>query len=93
MQVISEIAGKVGELTVFQRRPNWCAPLHNDEIDPTDLADIKSSYDEIFEICRRNAGGFLHSPDPRKMRDVPREERLELWEKTLRGARLQRVDG
>ncbi len=81
VQVISEIADKVGELTVFQRRPNWCAPLHNDEIDPADLADIKSSYDEIFEICRRNAGGFLHSPDPRKMRDVPREERLDLWEK------------
>ncbi|MCY3569248.1 MAG: NAD(P)/FAD-dependent oxidoreductase, partial [Chloroflexi bacterium] len=81
VQVISEIADKVGELTVFQRRPNWCAPLHNDRIDEESLADIKSSYDEIFEICRRNAGGFLHSPDPRKFRDVPREERLELWEK------------
>ncbi|MCY3558695.1 MAG: NAD(P)/FAD-dependent oxidoreductase [Chloroflexi bacterium] len=81
VQVISEIADKVGELTVFQRRPNWCAPLHNDRIDEESLADIKSSYDEIFEICRRNAGGFLHSPDPRKFQDVPREERLELWEK------------
>ena len=29
IQVIGEIADKVGDLTVFQRRPNWCAPLHN----------------------------------------------------------------
>ena len=29
VQVIGAIADQVGELTVFQRRPNWCAPLHN----------------------------------------------------------------
>ena len=29
VQLIAEIADKVGSLTVFQRRPNWCAPLHN----------------------------------------------------------------
>ncbi len=29
IQLIGEIADKVGELTVFQRRPNWSAPLNN----------------------------------------------------------------
>ena len=29
VQVIQEISKEVGNLTVFQRRPNWCAPLHN----------------------------------------------------------------
>ena len=32
IQVIGEIADKVGELTVFQRRPNWSAPLNNGPI-------------------------------------------------------------
>ena len=80
VQVISEIADKVGELTVFQRRPNWCAPLHNGKIDERTQAEIKASYEEIFERCRVTPGGFLHSPDPRKFADVPEEERLELWE-------------
>ncbi len=81
VQVISEIADKVGELTVFQRRPNWCAPLHNGRIGDEDQADIKSSYDDIFEACRRSPGGFLHMPDPRKFSDVPEDERRELWER------------
>ena len=81
VQVISEIADKVGDLTVFQRRPNWCAPLHNAPIDEPTQAQIKASYDEIFEICRQTPGGFLHAPDPRKFRDVPEEERLTLWQK------------
>ena len=28
VQAIQEICKNVGHLTVFQRRPNWCAPLH-----------------------------------------------------------------
>ena len=80
VQVISEIADKVGDLTVFQRRPNWCAPLHNAPIDEATMAEIKDSYDEIFELCKQTPGGFIHGPDPRKFRDVPEEERFALWE-------------
>src|SRR5271154_55018 len=29
VQTIQELAQTVGHLTVFQRTPNWCAPLHN----------------------------------------------------------------
>jgi len=81
VQVISAIAGIVGELTVFQRRPNWCAPLHNSPISDEEMARIKASYDEIFATCARTPGGFLHGPDRRKLSDVPREERLDFWEK------------
>jgi cation diffusion facilitator CzcD-associated flavoprotein CzcO len=80
VQVIGEIADKVGELTVFQRRPNWCAPLHNAEIPADEMADIKARYDEIFELCARTPGGFIHEPDRRPFFDVPREERLAKWE-------------
>jgi cation diffusion facilitator CzcD-associated flavoprotein CzcO len=48
IQVIAEIADKVGDLTVFQRRPNWSAPLNNGPISDAEMADIRSRYDEIF---------------------------------------------
>jgi cation diffusion facilitator CzcD-associated flavoprotein CzcO len=80
VQIIGEIADKVEELTVFQRRPNWCAPLHNGPIDDEAQAKIKASYDEIFERCARTPGGFIHGPDRRKMFEVPEEERLAFWE-------------
>jgi cation diffusion facilitator CzcD-associated flavoprotein CzcO len=81
VQVIGEIADKVGELTVFQRRPNWCAPLHNAEITAEEMDDIKARYDEIFELCARTPGGFIHEPDRRPFFEVPREERVTKWEK------------
>jgi cation diffusion facilitator CzcD-associated flavoprotein CzcO len=81
VQVIGEIADKVGELTVFQRRPNWCAPLHNAEITAEEMDDIKVRYDEIFELCARTPGGFIHEPDRRPFFEVPREERVTKWEK------------
>ena len=80
VQVIGAIADEVGELTVFQRRPNWCAPLHNAEITPDEMADIKARYDEIFDLCARTPGGFIHEPDRRPFFEVPREERLAKWE-------------
>jgi len=81
IQVIGEIADKVAELTVFQRRPNWSAPLNNSEISEREMADIRSRYDEIFGACKRSPGGFVHEPDRRGFYEVTREERLALWDK------------
>ena len=80
VQIIADIADKVAELTIFQRRPNWCAPLHNSPIDDATQARIKATYNEIFERCRQTPGGFIHGPDRRKFRDVPEQERLAFWE-------------
>jgi cation diffusion facilitator CzcD-associated flavoprotein CzcO len=79
IQLIGEIADKVGELTVFQRRPNWSAPLNNGPISDKEMADIRSRYDEIFATCARTPGGFEHEPDRRGFYEVTREERLALW--------------
>ena len=80
VQLIGEIADKVDELTVFQRRPNWCAPLHNRPIDEGEMARIKASYDEILARCHETPGGFIHGPDRRKFSEVPENERLAFWE-------------
>ena len=80
IQGIGEIADKVGELTVFQRRPNWVAPLNNSEISPAQMDEIRARYDEIFETCARTPGGFEHEPDRRGFYEVSQEERYELWD-------------
>ena len=80
VQLVPEVAKQAKELFVFQRRPNWCAPLHNSPISPEEMARIKASYDEIFAKCRTTPGGFLHGPDRRKFNEVSKEERLRFWE-------------
>ena len=81
IQVIGAIAPEVGELTVFQRRPNWVAPLNNGEISDKEMKDIRSRYEDIWEVCRQSPGGFEHQPDRRGFYEVTREERVALWDK------------
>ena len=81
IQVIGDIAEKVGDLTVFQRRPNWSAPLNNGPISEAEMADIRSRYEEIFATCARTPGGFEHEPDRRGFWEVTREERVALWDR------------
>jgi cation diffusion facilitator CzcD-associated flavoprotein CzcO len=66
---------------VFQRTPNWCAPLHNSRIDAETMARIKAGYPEMFRRCQETFACFLHTPDRRKTFDVTPEERDAFWEK------------
>jgi cation diffusion facilitator CzcD-associated flavoprotein CzcO len=81
VQTITEVAKTVGHLTVFQRTPNWCAPLHNRPIDATAQARIKATYPEIFAICRDSFGCFIHQADPRNALEVSPEIREAFFEK------------
>ena len=81
VQTIQTIARDVGHLTVFQRTPNWCAPLHNSTIDAGEMRQIRARYDEIFARCHETPGCFIHAPDPRSVFEVTREEREAFWEK------------
>ena len=56
IQVIAEIADKVGELTVFQRRPNWAAPLNNSRISEAEMADIRAPLRRHLRHLRADAG-------------------------------------
>ena len=80
IQIIAEIADKVGELFVFQRQPNWSIPLNNAPIDDTEMAEIRARYDEIFANCAKTNGGFEHVPDRRGFDNVTVEERRALWD-------------
>jgi len=81
VQTIQTIAGEVGHLTVFQRTPNWCAPLHNGKIDAETQKKIKAGYPEMFARCRETFACFIHTPDPRGAFEVSDEEREAFYEK------------
>lgn len=81
VQTIQTIAKDVGHLTVFQRTPNWCAPLHNGKIDAETQKKIKAGYPEMFARCQETFACFLHTPDPRGAFEVSDEEREAFYEK------------
>ncbi|MGI9323869.1 MAG: flavin-containing monooxygenase, partial [Pseudomonadales bacterium] len=81
VQVIQEVAKTAKTLTVFQRNPNWCAPLNNSPIANSEQPTVHARYREVFEICRNSHGAFMHNSDPRNALDLSKEERDAFYEK------------
>ena len=81
VQTITEVAKTAGHLTVFQRTPQWCAPLHNAKIGKEEMNRIRADYPEIFARCQETYGCFIHATDPRATFEVTPEEREAFWEK------------
>ena len=81
MQTIQEVAKTAKSLTVFQRTPNWCAPLHNGKIARDEMEQIRASYPDIFRRCQETFACFLHTADPRNTFDVTAQEREAFFEK------------
>jgi cation diffusion facilitator CzcD-associated flavoprotein CzcO len=81
VQTITQVAKTVGHLTVFQRTPQWCAPLHNAKITDQEMRRIRANYAEIFARCQQTYGCFIHTTDPRATLEVTPEEREAFWEK------------
>ncbi|MEM9201256.1 MAG: NAD(P)/FAD-dependent oxidoreductase [Actinomycetota bacterium] len=80
IQIIAAIADTVGDLTVFQRRPNWSVPLRNSAISAEEMEAIRSRYAEIFANCAATPGGFEHVADRRNYDDLTPEQRRETWD-------------
>lgn len=80
IQTIQEIKKSVGSLTVFQRTPNWTAPLRNTKITDEDMAEIRRNYPQIFQDCLDSYACFIHKSDTRSVFDVSEEERQQHWE-------------
>ena len=82
VQLITELAKDVEELYVFQLKPEYCIPLHNDKIDEATQKDIKKNQDKIFEKCNNSYGSFLHDfKYDQSALDVSEEERNAFYEK------------
>ncbi|MCB1741935.1 MAG: NAD(P)/FAD-dependent oxidoreductase [Gammaproteobacteria bacterium] len=85
VQAIQEIAKSAAHLTVFQRRPNWCTPLHNGPITKPEMNEIRGRYPEIFQRCQETAACFIHTVDPRGTFEVSEAERNAFWEELYAG--------
>jgi cation diffusion facilitator CzcD-associated flavoprotein CzcO len=80
VQLIPIIAKEVAQLTVFQRTPNYCAPLRNSLVTEETQRRFKATYPEINKKCLETPAGFPYDFDHRAALEVPREERLALYE-------------
>lgn len=80
IQIIQEIKKTAGSLTVFQRTPNWTAPLRNTKISKEEMAEIRQRYPQIFQDCLDSYAGFIHKGDKRSTLDFTQEEREKRWE-------------
>jgi cation diffusion facilitator CzcD-associated flavoprotein CzcO len=81
IQAITEVAKTAGQLTVFQRTPQWAAPLHNARITKDEMRHIRANYPDIFARCQETYGCFIHATHPRSVFEVTPEEREAFWEK------------
>ena len=80
VQIITEVGKTAEHLTVFQRHPNWCAPLCNKPIEPERMAEIKARYNEIFARCESTASGFQHDFRYETVEGTTHEEREAVFE-------------
>ncbi|KAK0624230.1 hypothetical protein B0T14DRAFT_536772 [Immersiella caudata] len=80
IQTIQEIYPMCGSLHIFQRTPNWTAPLRNSKINEEEMAAIRKRYPEIFQQCLESYSCFTHVTDYRKTTDYTREELFARWE-------------
>lgn len=81
VQAIQEVAKTAKHLTVFQRTPNYCAPLMNGPITPEEQKEIKASYEELRRRVNSSNAWFLHTPVQRSVHDVSPEEREKFFER------------
>jgi cation diffusion facilitator CzcD-associated flavoprotein CzcO len=80
VQLIPEVAEEVAELVVYQRTPNWNSPLNNGKITDDEQAEIKATYEDIYEACMSSFAGFVHKASRQRTFEVSKEERWALYE-------------
>jgi len=80
VQLLPAIASEVGSITVYQRTPNWAAPLNNGPITPEEQAEIKAGQEELEQLVRSTFAGFAHPDGTRATFDDTREQRWTFYE-------------
>ncbi len=81
VQLIPAIAGEVASLTVYQRSANWCTPLNNAPITPTEQAQLRADFEAMRETLNTSPAGFLHPVHDRATFDDSEAERSAFFEK------------
>lgn len=81
VQMLPVMAETAGEVTVFQRTPNFVMPAVQQEMTPERTQEIKDNYDEILQKCRNHVFGMaFDSPVGRDLADTPPDEVQRIFE-------------
>ncbi|WP_051276103.1 NAD(P)/FAD-dependent oxidoreductase [Marmoricola sp. URHB0036] len=80
-QVIGEIAPRVGEMTVFQRTPQWVVPAKHRPISPGLLERIEQDYEGYWHDVLYSVTAFGFEESDVAAESVSEEERIAAFEK------------
>lgn len=75
IQAVSEMAKVAGELTVFQRTPNFAVPASNRPLGADEIAEVKANYPALRETARNSPLGWFNAPLPGSAKQADPAER------------------
>ncbi|MGD9997957.1 MAG: flavin-containing monooxygenase [Ilumatobacteraceae bacterium] len=79
-QLIPVVAREAGELTVFQRTPNFSMPARNAPLDPAFVAEVKATYPEVWRRAKSSPGAMPLPPPTQSFDEVEPEEARRRYE-------------
>ena len=81
IQAIPAIAKQAGQVTVFQRTPNFSIPAWNRPLAPEEQREWKAKYPEYRKQARTTRSGILYEYSQRSTFEVGEEERQQEYER------------
>lgn len=88
VQAVPLIAKEAEHLTLFQRTPNWCAPLNNRPVTDEEKKSLKGARQKLHSELQDTYGGFMHRPVKKSLFDATPEERQAHFEFLFRSGGL-----
>jgi cyclohexanone monooxygenase len=87
VQMLPVVAQTAGDVTVFQRTPNYILPAMQKPMTPEWERQIKDDYDAVIAKCRNHVFGMaFDSPVGRNAMDCTPEERERIFEENWTGS-------
>ncbi|OLL31085.1 cyclohexanone monooxygenase [Burkholderia sp. SRS-W-2-2016] len=80
VQIIPVVAKTAQQLHVFQRTPNWCAPLGNHALDPELIERLRGKPDAFLDFIKTTETAFPYQRHTKKAHEASHEEREALFE-------------
>lgn len=80
VQIITEVAKTAAQLVVFQRTPNWCIPLGNGPLAPSEMDTIKADYRQLLEFCGTTPTAFPYMPIRQSALNASAADRKAIYE-------------
>ena len=81
IQIAQEWMKEAAETTIFQRSPNLCLPMRQQQLNADQQKVDKAGYDDLFRHCDTTFAGLDYEQTPRNTFDDTPEQREAFFEK------------